>query len=332
MTRELSGYERRIVRRLEGRGLAELGHALTRLHGSEVGGHFRIDALFAAGADGAIYFVRDVRGTEPRPRLVAKLPLLTYHRPVSLESDGIRRRRESIREEARLLAQSASAFLPACIGLFEMRNPLLSAARGGAFAEPEAVLVMERLPGFDLDAWLARMHRGNVDVKLLRPALDTLAVDLLQGLWDLQERGFYYADLRPGNVRIGGPERRARLLDAGSLVRRDDCTGRFPHVPAYLPPEVFVASRDRGESIHATAATLAVMTGRTLYEVATGRVPLPGEPVDASALRDSRVSAHVAAAIEALATGALPDVREGLLFLKKEAARRRPWWRKALGR
>jgi serine/threonine protein kinase len=328
MTRPLSGHERRAMRRLESRGLADLGAALTRLRGTELGGHFRLDTLFAAGADGAIFLARDVRRDVPRPHLVAKMPLLMVHRPVTLESEGIRRRRDAIREEAHLLAQSASAFLPACVGLFDMANPLLDPARGGAFAEPEAVLVMERLPGFDLDAWLARVHRSRVDVGFLRPALDVVAAQLLQGLWDIEERGFYYADLRPGNVRIGGPDRRARLIDAGSLVRRDDRSGRFPHVPAYLPPEVFRNAAQHGGRILPGASVMAVMAGRTLYEVATGRVPLPGQDVDVSALPSSRVSAHVAGTIEGLCSGSFGNVREALLHLHREAARRRSWWRR----
>src|SRR5213078_3538214 len=103
--------------------------------------------------------------------------------------EGIRRRRAALREEGRHLADSASAYMPKTYGVYDMQNPLLDAARGGAFAEAEPALVMERLPGFDLDVWLARMHRTEVDVRLLRRTLDAVTVAVLQGLWDLQERG-----------------------------------------------------------------------------------------------------------------------------------------------
>ena len=134
----------------------------------------------------------------------------------------------------------------------------------------------------------------------------------------------YYADLRPGNVRIGGRDRRARLLDAGSMVRRDDCSGRFPHVPAYLPPDVFDMVRMKIDRAFPTAAVQAVMAGRTLYEVATGRVPVAGEQVDLKLLWDSRVSQPVADTIDGLCSGSFSDVRQALRYLNKHAARRVP--------
>src|SRR5258706_8455741 len=51
---------------------------------------------------------------------------------------------------------------------------------------------------------------------------------------------------------------RARLLDAGSMVLRDDCSGKFPHVPAYLPPDVFERVRQNVERPFPTAAVQAV--------------------------------------------------------------------------
>lgn len=322
--RDLTAHERRIARRLEGRGLAGLGEALGRICGSRFGGHYVIESLFAVGAEGAVFLAHDDREPAGPARYVAKIPLLLYHRPITLDSESIRRRRLALREEGRHLTESASPYMPRSHGIHEMVNPVLDPARGGAFAETEPVLVMERLPGCDLDGWLARMHRSDVDVRLLRRTLDNVSVAVLQGLWDLQERGFYYADLRPGNVRIGGRDRRARLLDAGSMVRRDDCSGRFPHVPAYLPPEVFHGIRMNLERPYPTAAIQAVMAGRTLFEVATGRVPVPGEQVDLRLLWDSRVSEPVADTVDGLCSGSFTDVQKALKYLHKHAAKRVP--------
>jgi hypothetical protein len=322
--RSLSAHERRISRRLEGRGLAGLGEALGRLHGTTAGGRFRLLSLFAVGAEGAVFLACDTSDASAAPRYVAKIPLMLYHKPITLDSESVRRRRAALREEGRHLTESASPYMPRSYGLHDMANPLMEAARGGAFAEPEPVLVMERLPGFDLDVWLARMHGSEIDVRLLRRTLDAVTVAVLQGLWDLQERGYYYADLRPGNVRIGGQDRRARLLDAGSMVRRDDCSGRFPYVPAYLPPDVFERIRLDVERPFPTAAVQAVMAGRTLHEVATGRVPVPGEQVDLRLLWESRVSQPVADTIEGLCAGSFGDVRQALKYLHKHAARRVP--------
>jgi hypothetical protein len=319
----VTAHERRIARRLEARGLAGLGEALWRLRGVRFGRRFTIDSLFAAGAEGAVFLARG-DGEDGPPRYVAKIPLLLYHKPITLDSEGIRRRRAALRTEAGHLTDSASPYMPQSHGLFEFASPLLDAERGGAFAEPETVLAMERLPGFDLDVWLARMHSSDVDVRLLRRTLDAVAVAVLQGLWDLQERGFYYADLRPGNVRLGGRDRRARLLDAGSMVLRDDCSGRFPHVPAYLPPDLFQRIQAGTDRAFPTASVQAVMAGRTLYEVATGNVPVPGEAVDATSLRESRVSQPVADTIDGLCSGSFPDVRQALRYLHKHATRRVP--------
>lgn len=319
-----TAHERRIARRLEGRGLAGLGEALWKIRGVRFGDGYVIESLFAAGAEGAVFLARAVDAPRGPAPLVAKIPLLLYHRPITLDSEGIRRRRAALREEGRHLTESASPYMPRSHGVHELVNPLLDPARGGAFAESEPVLVMERLPGCDLDVWLARMHRSNVDVRLLRRTLDRVTVQVLQGLWDLQERGFYYADLRPGNVRIGGRDRRARLLDAGSMVLRSDCSGRFPHVPAYLPPDLFRRMAQNVERPFPTAAVQAVMAGRTLYEVATGRVPQPGAEVDTKLLWDSRVSPPVADTIEGLCSGSFTDVQQALKYLSKRAARRVP--------
>jgi hypothetical protein len=66
------------------------------------------------------------------------------------------------------------------------------------------------------------------------------------------------------------------------------------------------------------------MAGRTLFEVATGRVPLPGEPVDVKVLQDSRVSPPVADTIDGLCSGSFSDVRQALKYLHKRATKRIP--------
>jgi hypothetical protein len=160
---------------------------------------------------------------------------------------------------------------------------------------------MERLPGQDLDAWLCRVHRGGVRREVLRPSLDRITVGVLQALADLERRGLLYADLRPGNFRVvGRPQRRARLIDAGSCVPRGAPGIRFPHVPSYLPPRVYRAAAE-GEPIVATPALLASMAGRTLYEVATGVAPKAGGYIDMQRLAKAPVTPRVGEAIAALA-------------------------------
>jgi len=315
-------HERRVFRVLDARGQAGLGEVLVRLDGTLVAGRYRLVSLYAVGGEGVVYECRDDRDAWAAP-LVAKIPLLPFHRHADLSSNFLRRRREQLREEARNLETSGSSFMPRSFGLFDFRNPLLDIARGGEFAELEPVLIMERLPGFDLDLWLARVHRSTVPVQLLRRNLDRVVVVLLQALVELEDRGFFYADLRPGNLRMmGRPERRIRLLDAGSLVERGDESGRFPHVPGYLPPDLFRLRQTTGAEIFPSPATQVVMTGRTLYEVATGRVPLPGIDVDRALLKESNVSEPVADVIDGLLTGSFNDVRPALRYLTRRAVKR----------
>lgn len=317
-------HERRVARRLEGRGFPGLAESLVALHGTTVGERWRVRMLYAVGAEGAVYLADDVRD-DAGPRCVIKIPLVPYHRPAELSSLLLRHRRAALRTEAESLSQSGSPWMPQCYGLHPFTNPMLDRKRGGAFAEPDVALVMERLGGLDVDLWLARIHRSGIDASFLRPHLDRISVDLLLALHDLEERGFIYADLRPGNLRVGGrPMRRVRLLDAGSLVRVGDDTGKFPHVPAYLPPDLFDRQYVDNTPIRPSSHAQAVMAGRTMYELATGRVPVPGLPLDLDTLREASVSRAISEAIDGLAGGNFPDVLHATRFLTRRAVRRPP--------
>jgi serine/threonine protein kinase len=316
--------ERRVARRLEARGLRGLGEALVRLGGTRVGERWVIDCLYAVGAEGAVFLCRDLGGGD-RAMHVAKVALHPYHKPFELSFQDVRARRERLRAEARHLEKSASAYMPRFLGLHEVMNPLLDARRGGEFRLTEPVLVMERLPGFDLDYWLARVHGSRVPRTILRRNVDHVAVVVLRALWDLHERGYFYCDLRPGNIRIRGrSEHRVRLMDAGSLVERVDTTGGFPHVPAYLPPDLFWLSQETGpEALVPSLPVQATMAGRTLFEAATGRVPVPGQDVDMALLKCDTVSPEVADTVEGLCTGSFPDVFHALRYLAKRTDRGR---------
>jgi serine/threonine protein kinase len=312
---------RRVTRRLETRGLPGLGEALARLRGSPIGGGWRIDTLYAVGAEGAVFTTSD-DGTTGAPPTVVKIPLLPYHRPADISSAMLRHRRAALREEARYLARSASPYMPRDCGLHEFINPLLESGRGGPFEETDPALVMERLPGLDVDLWLARIHRSGLSRTILRERLDAIAVMLLDALRDLEMRGFFYADLRPGNLRVTGrPLRRLRLLDAGSLVEVGDTSGRYPHVPHYLPPDLFERRYMSGLPIVPSAAAQAVMAGRTLYEIVTGCVPMPGRPLDVSDLRNSCVSPVIADAIDGLGAGSFSSVVSTLKYIARNRSR-----------
>jgi hypothetical protein len=315
----LGAHERRVARRLEGRGLPGLGDVLAKLHGREIAGRWRLAELYAVGAEGAVFTATDFRGRQAR-RAVVKIPLLPYHRPAEMSSSLLRHRRDALREEAKNLMKSRSPFMPTAHGVHDFVNPLVDKNRGGAFEEPDPALVMERLTGIDVDLWLARVHRSGIASVKLRPHLEEIALALLHALRDLNQRGFFYADLRPGNLRvIGRPLRSVRLLDAGSLVEVDDAGGRFPHVPHYLPPDLFEKRYMRGEAIAPSAAIQAVMAGRTLYEVVTAIVPVPGRPIDGAALKSPAVSPLLADVVDGLATGSFTSVLGAIKYFGRRA-------------
>jgi hypothetical protein len=317
----MTEHEQRLARYVHARGEPGLVEALLGVKGVVIGKRHRIETLYNVGGESAVYLTRDLKQPDARP-LIAKIPLYPVHLPVELESSMIRKQRAAICVEGTFLKESESQFLPRFEGYFEFQNPLLDSARGGAFAEPEPLLLMEMLPGQDLDRWLARMHRSTVPQLRMRRCLDRVAVVLLQALVDLYERGLIYADLRPANLRImGRPERIVRLLDAGSLVHKIHQTGRFPHVPCYLPPAVFQDLKER-KKVLPCAETQAIMAGRTLYEAATGIVPHAGKEVDTKLLKTSNVSAPVAEVVEGLCLGDFTHVRHAYRFLAKRAARR----------
>ncbi len=308
---------------MEARGESGLEDALLTLRGTVASARYLLTRLYAVGGEGAVYECKDILNPRGR-RLVAKLPLHSYHRPARLQGDRIREMRRALQIEASHLLGNCTQFMAEGIGLFEFQNLLLDPCRGGAFAEREPLLVMEKLPGHDLDRWLARAHRSGKPPELMRRTLDRVVVVLLQALTDLRSRGLIYADLRPGNIRmIGRPSRRIRLIDAGSLVSVDDDSGRFPHVPAYLPCDLF-ADRLSGKPIRATDEVQAIMAGRTLFEVATGRVPRPGSEPDLWWLDRSDVSPPVAGVITGLLDGQFPSAKSALAWLARRARRRVP--------
>lgn len=314
--------ELRIGQRLAARREGRLFHALLGLRGVEMERRFRLVNLLAVGGEGAIYTVSDA--TDPDARLVGKVALQPWHQPIRITAKALKARRGILAREAGLIRDAGSPFLPEFRGLPVFDNPHLVKARGGAFAEPEPCLVMERLPGQDLDLWLCRVHRGGVDRTALRSTLDRLAVGLLQALTDLERRGYLFADLRPGNLRVvGRPLRRIRLLDAGGCVPLTGDGTRFPHVASYLPPRVF-RNADQGETLVPSPAISASMAGRTLYEVATGQAPQAETYVDMARLVRSPISPAVAEVIAALANENFERSSDALDALAKAAKKRRP--------
>jgi serine/threonine protein kinase len=313
--------ERRLSARMLARGEHGLAETLLALKGVSFSGRYRFDSLWAVGGEGAVYLVHDAE--DPSRPLVGKVPLHATHRPFDLTSQVVRERRRLMRLESVLLETNGSPWMPEAVGAFQFRNPALPARRGGVFVEAEPVLVMERLPGIDLDRWLTRAHAvaGPGSGRGAGPVLDRIAAEILGAVADLRGRGWHYADLRPGNIRLlRRPERHVRLLDAGSLVAVDDRSGRFPHVPAYLPPKLFTEFC-AGRPTSPDDATVATMAGRTVYEIATGDRVFPGEHVDTGRLETAPVHPAVVETVALLCAGEFADVRAASEFLAARGVR-----------
>ncbi len=305
----LSPRERRVCRRAAAAGSPGLGEDLCRLDGALMGGRFAIDSLRAVGNETAVYLARDLFAPGV-PRCIVKVAI---PRLEGEDFEALRRRRGLLAAEADHLAAAECPVLSRCLGLFG--GPV--DAGDGPDAPDEPVLALEHLPGFDLDRWLARVHASRIPKPLLRRRLDEIAVVLLESLAHLSARGLFLADLRPGRLRVHGRGRTGvRLVGGATMLRVDAAQNGFRHVAAYLPPELFRASRE-GQAIAATPHVLAVMAGRTLYEIATGRVPMPGEPVPTAILYGENLSPAVAETVDRLCRGAFADVGEAVAYLSK---------------
>lgn len=132
--------------------------------------------------------------------------------------------------------------------------------------EGRAYIVMERVDGDSLSAWLGR---GPLDQSWIH----RLAEDILAALAAAHRAGVLHRDIKPGNILITA-DGRAKVADFGIAksieVSAADmtATGLVIGTPAYLPPE-------RLEGRPATPQSDLYAAGMVLYEALTGyRRPL----------------------------------------------------------
>ncbi|MCC6551953.1 MAG: serine/threonine protein kinase, partial [Polyangiaceae bacterium] len=167
-------------------------------------------------------------------------------------------------------------------------------------------LVMERLSGETLAAWIARQR-----VPPAPEVVAGVAGPLLSALEAAHARGVIHRDLKPENVFLAGDARRAVLLDFG-LARRTDAalaeltqSGVVVGTPDYMAPEQLAGAREACEPADVYAI------GVVLFEMLTLRLPFEGEPAEVEhghlALRPPRPSehAHVPPALEELVLSCL---------------------------
>ncbi|MFD1715225.1 GAF domain-containing serine/threonine-protein kinase [Amnibacterium flavum] len=163
---------------------------------------------------------------------------------------------------------------------------------------PQIYLIMENIPGADLQRWLE-------DGPLSPLQVGYLGLDLSEGLQYVHEHGFLHRDLKPANILLAkrGAETRIRgkLTDFGiaSAIGTGDRGEVTIGTAAYLAPEQVLGEVP-------TPETDIYSLGLVLMEAVTARLEYPGS-VSESAIarldRDPTVPDTVPAALAAILTG-----------------------------
>ena len=159
-------------------------------------------------------------------------------------------------------------------------------------ARPRIYLVMERIPGVDLRAHVAR------NGPLTAAQVAFLGFDLAEGLQYVHEHGFLHRDIKPANVLLADRRIdyriRGKLADFGISSLIGTAEGEVTTgTAAYLSPE-------QVEGITATTASDVYSLGLVLLEALTGTTAYPGD-VETSAFarldHDARIPDTVPTAL-----------------------------------
>jgi hypothetical protein len=293
--------------------------AISALKGHVFEGGWTVRAVHAIGGVGILYRVERgdpvALGDGPYRRshlleereerqCLLKIPKLPYDRPATFGSAQVRRLREEIAREARMLELFAGSLLPTLVELAEGANPLL-AGRSTRLMGSERLVVMELIRAVPLDV---AMRRG------LDPAAAGAVISwissILAFLRSLKRASppRYYTDFKPLHVVVT-PAQTMRLIDAGSIVAEGE-PGEAPVSEGYCPRDLARAASTSSELERVSLTTL----GRTFYAALTNRVLFEGVELDFDCLRtlcDRRVAAFVRAA----SAGRLASVEEALSVL-----------------
>ncbi len=181
--------------------------------------------------------------------------------------------------------------------------------------EGRAFIVMEKLDGATLAEKIASQP-------LPMEKVVELAIQIVEALTAAHAKGIVHRDLKPGNIFITA-DGQAKLLDFGlakiapqissdaTVSEADSLTaaGALVGTMAYMAPEQAL-----GKPVDARTDLFSF--GLVLYEMATGKRPFRGFPIDAtlhaSAERPSKLNCHVTPPLEAVILKCLetaPDQR-----------------------
>jgi serine/threonine protein kinase len=213
-------------------------------------GHYELISLLGRGGMGEVYQARDTRAGAAHELVAVKLlPPCMAHDP-------------EFRERFSREGQLAGA----------LKHPNLVAGYEFGQVDGFHYLAMEYVPGNT--TWNLLRRGGPLD----ETWIVRIGLDICAALDHAARHGLVHRDIKPENI-IVTPDGRAKLLDLGLARTFDPANmnlrltrkGATVGSPLYTSPE-----QARGEDIVDTRSDLYALGG-TLYHLATGREPFPGD-------------------------------------------------------
>jgi eukaryotic-like serine/threonine-protein kinase len=206
-------------------------------------GDFELLSKLGQGAMGAVYLARQISKDR-------KVALKILPQDMARDDEFL----ERFRREARA-AQKLS-------------HPNIVAAYDVGVAENYHYIAMEYVDGRDLDTVLAKKGRFE-EVELLK-----VAHGICSALEAAEEKGIVHRDIKPANILMNS-EGVAKLIDMGLSSasqgdRRVTMAGFAVGTPYYISPE-----QARG-TLDVDVRSDIYSFGATLYHLATGKLPFPG--------------------------------------------------------
>jgi tRNA A-37 threonylcarbamoyl transferase component Bud32 len=214
---------------------------------------FELVSRLGSGAGGTVYLARQLA-------LGSRVVAIKVMHDGALAAGAARRR---FVREARTLAQVRHTHVVRIHDVIE--TPRLCA------------LVMDWIDGDSLaDAMRERIAHGSLGESHARAALALdVGIAIARALGEVHRAGVVHRDVKPSNVLMSN-DGGILLSDFGLARGRDDprltLTGQIVGTPAYAAPEVL-----RGDHECVGPWSDVYGLGATLFEIATGRLPLEGE-------------------------------------------------------